>query len=71
MSEPAHLGGTLACGTITPLAAVAVLARPGETLPAAAVLRGVQLIAAGPVRFAAVCRPCPPGHLAVRPISQP
>jgi uncharacterized membrane protein HdeD (DUF308 family) len=82
MSEPAHLAGMLACGgrhrgsepacgTITLLAAIAVLAWPGETLPVAAVLRGIQLIAAGPVKFAAAFHPCSTGHVAVHPISQP
>jgi hypothetical protein len=65
MSEPAHLAGRLACGVrhrgwaracgiATLRAAIAVLIWPGETLPAAAVRRGIELIAAGPFTFAAV-----------------
>jgi uncharacterized membrane protein HdeD (DUF308 family) len=81
MSEPAHLAGRLACGgrhggwalaygTITLRAAIAVLCWPGETLPAAAILRGIELIAAGPFRFAPAVRACSIGHLAVLPIVQ-
>jgi hypothetical protein len=82
MSEPAHLADMLACGgrhwssepaydAITLLAPIAVLARPGETLPVAAVLSDIQLIAAGPLKFAAAFPLCPIGHAAVHPISQP
>ena len=81
MSEPAHLAGRLACGgrhggwapaygTITLRAAIAVLARPGETFPVAAVRRGIQLIAAGPCNFAAAVRACSIGHLAVQLIAR-
>ena len=82
MSEPAHLAGRLACGgrhggwapacgTITLRAAIAVLCWPGETLPVGAVRRGVQLSAAGLVKFAATVRLCSIGHLAVLQIAQP
>jgi uncharacterized membrane protein HdeD (DUF308 family) len=82
MSEPAHLADMPACGgrhwgwepaygTIPPLATIAALAWPGATLPVAAVLRGIQLIAAGPFKFAAAFRPRSIGHRAVNPISQP
>jgi uncharacterized membrane protein HdeD (DUF308 family) len=82
MSEPAHLADMLACGgrhwgwelaygTITLLAAIAVPAWLGETLPVATVLRGIQLIAAGPFKFAAAFRLCSIGNLTVHPISQP
>jgi uncharacterized membrane protein HdeD (DUF308 family) len=81
MSEPARpadmfpcggwrWGWEPACGTITLLAVIAVLAWLGETLPVAAVLRGIQLIAAGPFKFAPAFRLCSIGHLAVHPISQ-
>ena len=82
MSEPAHHPGMLACGgrhwgwepaydTIPPLATIAVPAWPGQALPVAAILCDIQLIAAGPFRFAAAVRPCPTGHRAVNSISQP
>ena len=82
MSEPAHLADMVACGgrhwgwepaygTIPLLATIAVLAWPGETLPVAAVLCDIQLIAAGPFKFATVFRPRSIGHLAVNPILQP
>ena len=82
MSEPAHLAGRLACGgrhggwapaygTITLRAAIAVLSWPGETLPVAAVRRGIQLTAAGPVKFAAAVRLCSIHNLAVLQIAQP
>jgi uncharacterized membrane protein HdeD (DUF308 family) len=82
MSQPAYLADMLvwggrhwgwesAYGTITLLAAIVVLAWPGETLPVAAILRGNQLIAAGPFKFAAVFRRCSIGHVAVDPITQP
>jgi hypothetical protein len=81
MSEPADLSAMLACGgrhlgweppngTITLLAALAAHAGAGGTLPVAAIPRGIQLIAAGPVTFAAGLRACPIGHLAVHRISQ-
>jgi uncharacterized membrane protein HdeD (DUF308 family) len=82
MSVPAHLADVPACGgrhwgwapaygTIPPLATIAVLAWPGATLLVAAVLCDIQLIAAGPFKFAAALRPRSIGHLAVNPISQP
>ena len=82
MSEPAYLADMLVCGgrhwgweltygTITLCAVIAVLAWPGETLPVPAVLRDIELIAAGPFKFAAAFRPCSVGHVAVDPISQP
>ena len=81
MSEPARPADMLPCGgwrwgwepaygTITLLAVIAVLAWLGETLPVDAVLRGVQLIAPGPFKFASAFRLCSIGHLAVHPISQ-
>ena len=82
MSEPAHLAGRLACGgrhggwapaygTITLRAAIAVLSWPGETLPVAAVRRSIQLLAAGPFKFAAAVRLCSIHNLAVLQIVQP
>ena len=82
MSEPAHLAGRLACGgrhggwapaygTITLRAAIAVLSWPGETLPFAAVRRGIQLTAAGPFKFAAAVRLCSIHNLAGLQIAQP
>ncbi len=82
MSEPALLADMLACrgrhwgwepayGTIPLLATIAVLAWPGETLPVAAILSDIQLTAAGPFKSASAFRPCPIGHRAVNPISQP
>ena len=66
-----HWGWEPAYGTIPLLATIAVLAWPGETLPVAAVLCGIQLISAGPFKFGAAFRPCSIGHLAVNPILQP
>ena len=43
----------------------------GETLPVTAILCDIQLIAAGPFKFASAFRPCPIGHRAVNSISQP
>ena len=82
MSEPAHLAGRLDCGgrhrgwepaygTITLRAAIAVLSWPEETLPVAAVRRGIQLTAAGPVKFAAAVRLRSIHNLAVLQIAQP
>ena len=82
MSEPAHLADMLACGgrhsgrepacgTIPLLATIPVLAWPGGTILVAAILCGIQLIAAGPFKFASAFRPCPIGHRAVNFISQP
>jgi hypothetical protein len=82
MSEPAHLAGMLACGarhpgrepaygTIPLPATIAVPAWPGQALPVAASLCDIQLIPAGPSRFASAFRPCPIGHRAVNPIPQP
>jgi hypothetical protein len=82
MSEPAYLAGRLACGgrhrgwapssgTITLRAAIAVLSSPGETLLAAAVLRGIQQTAAAPFKFAAAVGLCSIHSLAVLQISQP
>ena len=55
------------------LAAVAILRLPGRGghIPYKGVLRDIQLIAAGPFKFAAAFRPCSIGHVAVGPISQP
>jgi hypothetical protein len=80
MSEAAHLTDRHACGgrhrgreqahgIITPRAAITALPWPGETLPVAAVRRGIPLAAAGP--FAAAFRACPIGHLAIRLTTQP
>ena len=82
MSEPIHLAGILACGgrhrgwepaygTITLLAATAVRAWLGETLPVVAVLRDILSVAARPFKFAAAFGPCSIGHLAAYPIPQP
>jgi hypothetical protein len=58
-------------GTIPLLATIAVLAWRGATHPVVAILCDIQLIAAGPFKFAAAFRPCSIGHLGVNPISQP
>ena len=84
MSEPAHLADMLAwggrdCGwgwkpaygTIPLLATIAVLAWQGGTIPVAAILCDIQLIVAGPFKFASAFCPCPIGHRAVNSISQP
>jgi hypothetical protein len=82
MSEPAHLADMLAYGgrhpgwepaygTIPLLATTAVPAWPGQTLPVAAILCDIRLIAAGPSMFASAFRPGPIGHRAVNSIPQP
>jgi hypothetical protein len=67
----AALGWEPVYGTVTLLAAIAVHAWAGETLPVAVVPRGIQLIAAGPFKFAAAFRACSIGHFSVHRILQP
>jgi uncharacterized membrane protein HdeD (DUF308 family) len=66
-----HWGWEPAYGTVTLIAAIAVHAWTGETLPVAVAPRGIQLIAAGPFKFAAAFRASSIGQFSVHRISQP